>query len=101
MPFGHAVVSLLGEDVGELLLLGVASHRYDAFDLDRCSMNEWMNAGKSHTHCAVALLDRQPVLADEVGLLHRLQITNDDVFEKPRGRPSLARVVMPHTNVVQ
>ena len=53
------------------------------------------------THRSVVLLDGEPILTDEIGLLHRLQITNNDVFQKPRSRCSTTRIVMPDTNVIQ
>ena len=56
---------------------------------------------EGRTHRSVALLHGEPVLADEVELLHRLQVTDDDVFQEPRRRRALARVVVPHANVVQ
>ena len=37
---------------------------------------------------SITLVDRQPLLTDEMLAFHRLQIANDDVFQKPRRRMS-------------
>ena len=56
---------------------------------------------ESHTHASVALLHRQPLLTDEVGLLACLQVAHDDIFEEPRGGCASACTVVPHAHVVQ
>ena len=59
------------------------------------------DGGIDLSHQAIVFLHRQPVLTDEVGLLHRLQIPHEDILEKPRRRCSSPGVIMPYTDVVQ
>ena len=40
-------------------------------------------ANQCSTYSAVILLHGEPILTDEIGLLHRLQIANNDVFQEP------------------
>ena len=93
------MVGLLRQHIRELLFLRITRHGHHTFNLNTPLIGEFRRIRE--TYSAGVFLHRQPVLADEVGLLHRLQITHDDVLEEPRRRCSLARVVMPHSDVVQ
>ena len=50
---------------------------------------------------SIVFLHGKPLLREEIELLHRVQVANNQVFQKPRGRWSSAAVVMPEMNVVQ
>lgn len=49
---------------------------------------------------SIVFLHGKPLLREEIELLHRLQVSNNQVFQKPRGRRALTAVVMPEMNVV-
>ena len=70
MAFGDTVVGLLRQHIRELLFLRITRHGHDAFDLHTPLMDEFRRIRE--TYSAGVFLHRQPVLADEVGLLHRL-----------------------------
>ena len=55
----------------------------------------------SMDYFAIVFLYGEPPLCNEIEELIRLQILDDETFEKPRGGSTTATVVMPEMKVMQ
>lgn len=98
MTIGHAVIRPFRQQIREFTLLCVVGHGQHSFDLRR---REEMRRRGDSGYFSIVFLDGEPALTDEMKLLHRLQIADDQIFEKPRGRRAFARVVVPNANTVE
>lgn len=83
MTVGKLLLGLFLQQISQLLELIVRGSHEQALDT------------------TVASLQRQPVVAHEIGLLVGLQVFDQNEFEKPAGAWSFARVVMPYSDIVQ
>ena len=87
------------------MVLHRTSDRQNMFDLpseanrNKCCY-QWRDRMMELTS-PIVFFDSKPSLSDEMKLLHRLQISHDDLFEKPRGWFTVTSVVMPNTNEIE
>jgi hypothetical protein len=84
VAIGHVVVGLLREHVAEPMFLLIARGGKDPFDLSEQSSTQSIISAE-WSYRFITLVDRQPLLTDEMLAFHRVQVSNDDVFQKPRG----------------
>ena len=102
VAIGHVVIGFLREHVAELVFLDIVCDGKESFNLtERMFGRRDLRLEHELFYQPIGLVDRQPLLTDEVIPFHRLQIADDDVLEKPRGRSVFPRVIVPHPHVVQ
>ena len=101
MSVGHVVIRLLCEHITELVLLDIVRNGKESFDLTERMFGRGDVRLDRKPYQSITLVDRQPLLTDEVISFHRLQIAHDDVLEKPRSGRASTRVIVPHPHVVQ